>query len=72
MRIGEVEIISMLMPSSASASNMSAATPGWDFIPAPTSESFAMSSSIVNRSAPTSAVSDSSAAAAGAGRRAAP
>ena len=27
-RIGEVEIISMLMPSSASASNMSAATPG--------------------------------------------
>ena len=51
----------MLMPSVASASNMSAATPGCDFIPAPTSESFAMSSSIVNRSAPTSAVSDSSA-----------
>ncbi len=28
MRIGEVEIISMLIPSVASASNMSAATPG--------------------------------------------
>ena len=28
-RIGEVEIISMLMPSAASTSNMSAATPGW-------------------------------------------
>ena len=28
MRIDEVEMISMLMPASASASNMSAATPG--------------------------------------------
>src|SRR5205085_10887023 len=41
IRIGEVEIISMLIPSAASASNMSAATPGWLFIPAPTSETFA-------------------------------
>ena len=45
MRMDEVEMISMLMPASASASNMSAATPGWLFIPAPTSETFAMSGS---------------------------
>ena len=31
----DVEMISMLMPASASASNMSAATPGWLFMPAP-------------------------------------
>src|SRR4029078_6968659 len=49
----------MLMPSVASASNMSAATPGCDFIPAPTNEIFAMSSSTVNPAAPISAVSAS-------------
>ena len=54
MRIGEVEIISMLMPSAASASNRSAATPGWAFMPAPTSDTFAIWSSIENRVASTS------------------
>src|SRR5207247_778099 len=57
IRIGDVEIISMLMPSPASTSNMSAATPGWDFIPAPTSETFAMASSTLNPSAPMSRAS---------------
>ena len=46
MRIDDVEIISMLMPSAASASNMSAATPGLLLIPAPTSESLAIASSV--------------------------
>ena len=50
-RIDEVEMISMLMPASASASNMSAATPGWVFIPAPTSDTFAMPGSVVTPSA---------------------
>ena len=54
MRIDDVEIISMLTPSDASASNISAATPGWLFIPAPTSEILAMSPSVENRNAPTS------------------
>ena len=54
IRIEDVEIISMLMPSAASASNMSAATPGWLFIPAPTSESFAIASSVEYRTAPMS------------------
>ena len=44
-RIDEVEMISMLIPASASASKMSAATPGWLFIPAPTTETLAMSGS---------------------------
>ena len=33
--MADVEIISMLMPCSASTSNMVAATPGLDFMPAP-------------------------------------
>ena len=45
MRIDDVEIISMLTPSFASVSNIVAATPGWVFIPAPTSETRPMSSS---------------------------
>ncbi len=47
-------MISMLMPASASASNMSAATPGWLFIPAPISDTFAMSGSRSTRLAPIS------------------
>ena len=43
--IDDVEMISMLIPASASASNMSAATPGWLFIPAPISETLAIWSS---------------------------
>ena len=54
IRIDDVEIISMFTPSAASASNMSAATPGFDLIPAPTSESLAMPSSVSYRTAPTS------------------
>ena len=50
IRIDDVEMISMLIPASASASNMSAATPGWVFIPAPTSEIFAMSASVADAS----------------------
>ena len=46
MRIAEVEIISMLMPSSASVSNIVAATPGFDFMPAPTMLTRAMSRSV--------------------------
>ena len=34
--MAEVEIISMLMPSAARVSNIVAATPGFDFMPAPT------------------------------------
>jgi hypothetical protein len=62
MRIDDVEIISMLMPSAAKASNMSAATPGLLLIPAPTSESLAIASSVSNRRAPTSATMLSSTA----------
>ena len=47
MRIDEVEMISMLIPASASASNMSAATPGLLRIPAPTSDTLPMSASQV-------------------------
>ena len=35
MRMGEVEIISMLMPALARVWNMVAVTPGWVRIPAP-------------------------------------
>ena len=45
-RIDDVEMISMLMPASASASNMSAATPGSLRMPAPTSETLATSASV--------------------------
>jgi predicted amino acid-binding ACT domain protein len=48
-------MISMFTPASASASNMSAATPGWLFIPAPISETFPMSGSHVKPAASTSA-----------------
>ena len=47
-------MISMLIPASASASNMSAATPGWERMPAPIRETLAMSESCVHRLAPTS------------------
>src|SRR6266508_1084136 len=50
-RIDDVEMISMFTPASASASNMSAATPGWLFITAPMSETFAMSGSHVKPAA---------------------
>ena len=49
----------MLMPASASASNMSAATPGWLFMPAPISEIFAMSGSRSTPRAPISVASRS-------------
>ena len=45
----------MFMPASASASNMSAATPGWLFMPAPISDTLAMSGSHVKPAASTSA-----------------
>jgi len=54
MRMVEVEIISMLTPALARASNMAAATPGLDFIPAPTSDTLAMSESATTSAAPTS------------------
>src|SRR5262249_11792892 len=62
IRIGDVEIISMLIPSPASTSNMSAATPGCVFMPAPTSESLAIPSSMLNPTAPMSRASASSTA----------
>jgi hypothetical protein len=62
MRIVEVEIISMLTPASASASNIAAATPGLDFMPAPTSETLAMPGSATTSAAPTSSLSPSSTA----------
>jgi len=46
MRIGEVEMRSRFTPASASVENILAATPGCVFMPAPTSETFAMESSI--------------------------
>ena len=55
MRIEEVEIISMLMPASASVWNIFAATPGWDRMPAPTSDTLPTSGSAVHPSAPISA-----------------
>ena len=45
MRISEVVIISMLMPASRRASQKSAVTPGWDFMPAPTRETLPIWSS---------------------------
>src|SRR5690606_37714871 len=45
MRIVDVEIISTLMFAVANAWNTLAATPGCDFIPAPTSDTLAISSS---------------------------
>ena len=45
MRIGEVEIISMLMAWSARMRNIRPAIPSSDFMPAPTSETLAMSGS---------------------------
>ena len=45
MRIGEVEIMSRFTPASASVGNILAATPGCVFMPAPTSETFAIDSS---------------------------
>jgi hypothetical protein len=56
MRIGDVEIISMLISASASAENMSAATPGWVFMPAPTRETLAIPSSVVYPAAPISSM----------------
>ncbi len=48
IRIAEVEIISMLMPAAARVSNTVAATPGFDFMPAPTTLTRAMSPSLVH------------------------
>jgi len=45
MRISEVEISSMLTPTSASASQKVAVTPGWLRMPAPISETLPMWSS---------------------------
>ena len=53
MRIGDVEIISILMPCSDRMRNIRLATPRWVFIPAPTSDTFAMFSSTSTPSAPT-------------------
>ena len=53
-RIDDVAIISMLMLPAARASNIRAATPGLLFIPAPTSDTLAISSSTVNPEPPTS------------------
>ena len=54
IRIDEVEIISMLMPAAARVSKVRAVTPGWVFIPAPTSETRATSASLVTPVAPSS------------------
>src|SRR3546814_12379960 len=53
-RRADVEIISMLMPAAASVSKVVAATPGFDFMPAPTRLTRAMSASVVTPSAPIS------------------
>src|SRR5262245_23250890 len=55
VRIADVEIISMLMPPPARTSNMVAATPGLDFMPAPTMLTRAMSRSDDTPVAPISA-----------------
>ena len=52
-RIADVEMISMLILASASVSKMSAATPGWLRIPAPTTETFAISGSTLKPAAST-------------------
>ena len=54
IRIVDVEIIWMFTPSSASTRNILAAMPGDDFMPAPTSDTLAMSSSCVTALAPIS------------------
>ncbi len=54
MRIGEVEIMSRFTPASASVENIFAATPGCVFMPAPTSETLAIDSSMENVRAPSS------------------
>ena len=61
-------MIPMLIPASASASNMSAATPGCVLMPAPTSEIFAISGSCATPAAPISCASGSSARSAAAAR----
>ena len=57
--IDEVEIISILMPEAASVSKVRAVTPGWVFIPAPTSETRATSASQFTPVAPSSGTSAS-------------
>ncbi len=52
--MADVEIISMLMPLPARVSNMVAATPGFDFMPAPTTLTRAMSESELTPVAPIS------------------
>ena len=59
VRIAEVEIISMLIPWLARVSNILAATPGFDFMPAPTRLTRAMSRSDDTPVAPISAASRS-------------
>jgi hypothetical protein len=63
--IGEVEIISRLMPRSARVRNMSAATPGLERMPAPTMLTMAMPSSTWYSRASSSSTTRSSAPAAG-------
>ena len=46
IRIGEVEIISMLMLLAPRTVKTFAATPGWDFIPAPTIDTLPIASSV--------------------------
>ena len=53
-RIGEVEMATMLMLLSPKVWNVREATPGDDFMPVPTSDTFAMSSSTMNSRAPIS------------------
>ncbi len=55
MRISEVLIASALMPAVDSASKNVAVTPGWLFMPAPTSETLPMCSSDSSASKPTTA-----------------
>src|SRR4051794_11332529 len=60
--IGDVEIISMLMPWSPSVEKTLAATPGCDFMPAPTIETLPISGSSRTPLIPTSAATGSIAA----------
>ena len=55
--IGEVEIISMFTLASPSTVSARAATPGWLFIPAPTSETLPMRSSDCTPPKPSSSCS---------------
>src|SRR4029453_11506479 len=59
--IGEVEIISMFTPALAIASKVLCATPGWLFIPAPTTDTLPMCSSVWIAAKPSSSLSGSSA-----------